>query len=271
MIIKNLIKKSNKIRLGLFNKFYSLQEGHPGSAFSILDFLITIYYNNFVRLKTNKSKKQIYDDVIMSKGHATVAQYPILYDLGVISKKDWINWGTNKKTNLRMFGNNSIPGIKVASGSLGHGIGLGTGIAFASKKKKINKKIFVIISEGELYEGSTWESLFLLSHLNLDNFYLIIDVNKNIILGDPKNCLPLGNIKKKVESFGLKSFSCDGHNFKSMFLNLKKMTKIKKPTALIINTIKGKGLKLMHGKSNWHYWNKITRDEYKKSIKELKI
>ena len=90
MIIKNLIKKSNKIRLGLFNKFYSLQEGHPGSAFSILDFLITIYYNNFVRLKINKSKKQIYDDVIMSKGHATVAQYPILYDLGVISKKDWI-------------------------------------------------------------------------------------------------------------------------------------------------------------------------------------
>ena len=80
--------------------------------------------------------------------------------------------------------------------------------------------------------------LFLLSHLNLDNFYLIIDVNKNIILGDPKKCLPLGDIKKKIESFGLKTFVTNGHNFKSMNLNLKKMSKIKKPTALILKTIK---------------------------------
>ena len=136
--MKYLVNKSKKIKLDLFKKFYLLQEGHPGSAFSILDFLVTIYYQKYVRLKFYKSKKKVYDDVIMSKGHATVAQYPILYDLGVLSKKDWMNWGVNKKTNLRMFGNNSIPGIKVASGSLGHGIGLGTGIAFASKKQKVN-------------------------------------------------------------------------------------------------------------------------------------
>ena len=268
---KYLIDKAKENRLKLFKKFYALQEGHPGSAFSILDFLVMIYYNKYIRLRKKNRKKIVIDEVIMSKGHATVAQYPILHDLGVIPQKDWENWGKNKKSLLKMFGNNLIPGIKVASGSLGNGIGLGTGIAYASKKNKKHKKVYVIISEGELYEGSTWEGLFLLSHLNLDNFYLILDVNRNIILGNPKDCLPLGNIKKKLESFGIKTLVANGHDFKSMNSSLNRMTKISKPTALILNTTKGKGLKLMENKANWHYWNKINKNEYEKSIKELKV
>ena len=261
-----LSKKSKELRLSLFKKFHFLQEGHPGSTFSILDFLITIYYKKFVRIKN----KKVIDDVIMSKGHATVAQYSILKDKGIISKKDWDNWGTQKKSCLRMFGNNNIPGIKVATGSLGHGIGLGTGIALAYTKKKQNKRVFVIISEGELYEGSKWESLFLLNHLKLKNLNLIIDVNNNIILGKPKDCLPLGNIKKKIESFGIKTYQCDGHDFKKIENNLNKMKKNNETSALIINTIKGKGFKIMENKPHWHYWNKITQKQFLESIKELK-
>ena len=167
---KNFFQKSSLMRIKLFKKFYSLKEGHPGSVFSIIDILIVLYYGGFVKFKKKGKKKIPFDDVIMSKGHATVGQYPILHDLGVISDFNWKNWNNNKnKSSLRMFGNSHISGIKASTGSLGHGIGFATGIGFSSLKKKKNKKIFVIISEGELYEGSTWESFFLLSSLKLPN------------------------------------------------------------------------------------------------------
>ena len=117
--------------------------------FSILDVLVVLYYGKFIKIR----KKKLVDDLIMSKGHATAGQYPILKDLNIISKKDWNNWGKNLNTCLRMFGNHKIPGIKVSSGSLGHGIGLATGIAYSSKHNFKKKEVYVIISEGELYEG----------------------------------------------------------------------------------------------------------------------
>ena len=269
MNISFLKRKSITMRKKIFEKFYLLKEGHPGSVMSLMDILVVLYYSGFVRMKKQNKKYPFKDDIIVSKGHATVGQYPILHDLKVISSKDWNNWGVNKKTCLRMFGNNSIPGIKTATGSLAHGIGFGTGIGFAAKRKKIDKRIYVIISEGELYEGATWESFLLLASLKLDNLYVILDINNNIILGDPKKCLDLGNIEKKLNSFGIKTEKCNGHSFSELFTKLKKMQKFKGPTCLLANTIKGKGIKIMENKANWHYWNNISTDLYKKSLKRL--
>lgn len=264
---KNIyIKKAIQIRKELLEKFYLLKEGHPGSVFSILDVLIVLYYGKFVRIKG----KRVIDDVIMSKGHATVGQYPILKDLNVINKKDWINWGL-KKSVLKMFGNNYIPGIKTATGSLGHGIGFATGMAFFSKfVNKIKKESYVIISEGELYEGSTWEALLLLSHLKIENVTIILDINNNIILGDTRKCLNLGDIKKKLVSFGIKTLECDAHNFYKLEKNFLKLRKITKPKCLIVNSVKGKGFKIMENKSNWHYWNPMSKNHFEKSISDLK-
>ncbi len=258
-------KKASQIRKELLEKFYLLSEGHPGSVFSILDVLIVLYYGKFVRVKN----KKVLDDVIMSKGHATVGQYPILKDLNVINKKDWVNWGV-KKSVLKMFGNNYIPGIKTATGSLGHGIGFATGMAFFSNSvNKIRKESYVIISEGELYEGSTWEALLLLSHLKIGNVTIILDINNNIILGDTKKCLNLGDIKKKFVSFGIKTYECDAHNFSELEKNFSKLKKINKPKCLIVNSVKGKGFKIMENKANWHYWNPISKKVLEKSIKDL--
>ena len=261
--------KAYEIRKDLFEKFYLLNEGHPGSVFSILDVLIVLYYGGFIRLKNNLP----IDDLIMSKGHATVGQYPILKDLKVIKKNDWDNWGVrggNKKSILKMFGNNNIPGIKSATGSLGHGIGFATGLGYFSKKKKIKKNSYVIISEGELYEGSTWEALLLLANLKLDNVTIILDINNNIILGNPKECLNLGNIKKKFESFGIFTRISNAHNFKNLDSEFRRLIKIKQPKCLIVNSIKGKGFKIMENKAMWHYWNPISKDQYNKSLKELR-
>ena len=258
-------KKSYEIRKDLFEKFYLLNEGHPGSVFSILDVLIVLYYGGFVRIKNN----QPVDDVIMSKGHATVGQYPILKDLKIIKNKEWDNWG-KKKSILKMFGNNNIPGIKTATGSLGHGIGFATGIGYFSKKIKKNKNVYVIISGGELYEGSTWEALLLLADLKLPNVTIILDVNNNIILGDPKECLGLGDIKKKFESFGIFTKVCDAHNFKILDKEIRKLNKIDKPKCLIVNSIKGKGFKIMEDMTHSHYWSPISKDRYIKSLEELR-
>jgi transketolase len=192
-------KKAYEIRKDLFEKFYLLNEGHPGSVFSILDVLIVLYYGGFIRLRNDIPV----DDLIISKGHATVGQYPILKDLKVIKKKEWDNWG-KKKSILKMFGNNYIPGIKTATGSLGHGIGFATGIGYFSKKKKIKKNVYVIISEGELYEGSTWEALLLLADLKLDNVTIILDIN-NIsnrikkILSNSKHRRVVGSMKEIID------------------------------------------------------------------------
>ena len=260
-------KKAYELRKALFEKFYLLNEGHPGSVFSILDVLIVLYYNKHVRF----SGKKAIDDIIMSKGHATTGQYPILRDLKILRERDWVNWGKNQNSILKMFGNHKIPGIKTATGSLGHGIGFGTGIAYAAQNAKKNKRVFVIISEGELYEGSTWESLILLAHLNIKNVFIILDVNNNIILGKTKDCLDLGNIKKKIKSFDIYTEECDGHNFLEINKKIINMSKINKPKCLIVNTIKGKGFDLLENKAQWHYWNKINGNQYLKTLENLKI
>ena len=261
----NLEKISNTYRYELFKKFVLLQQGHPGSIFSILDFLTVLFHKKYIKVKN----KKLADKIIISKGHATSALYPIFKDLGIIKKSDWNNWGLNKKSCLRIFGNISIPGVHVTTGSLGHGLGVGAGFATANYKDKKKQNVYVIISEGELYEGSTWETLLYISHYNLQNIKIIIDVNNLIILGKTNDCLKLNPIEKKIKGLGFKVKSINAHNFSQINLACKKLNE-KKIECLIINSVKGKGLKMMENKPAWHYWNKLTTDKANTNLIELK-
>ena len=169
-----------------------------------------------------KKQKKFKNSLLISKGHATSGSYPILKEFGVINKKDWNNWGTKKKSNLRIFGNNDIPGIDVTSGSLGHGVGIGVGLAYSNRLDKKKNEVYVIISEGELYEGSTWEALLFASNYNLTNLNIIIDINSLIILGTTEKCMKLNSIKDKIKSFNFDVSECDGHNFRSIIKSLNK-------------------------------------------------
>ena len=117
---------------------------------------------------------------------------------------------------LRVFANISIPGIDVTSGSLGHCIGVGAGMAISYKRTQKDKQVFVIISEGELYEGSTWEALLFAKHHKLDNLTVIIDINSLIILGKTSDCLNLDPIKDKITGLGIKALEVDGHNINDL-------------------------------------------------------
>ena len=221
-----------------------------------------------VLLIMNQKKKIFLDRVLISKGHATATLYPILRDFGILPKKEWDNWGY-KNSLLRVFGNNSIPGIDVTSGSLGHCIGVGAGMAISFKRSKQNKKVFVIISEGELYEGSTWEALLLAKHNELDNLNIIIDINSLIILGKTKDCVNLDPIKDKISGLGINTLEVDGHNLADLISAFEKSKTIGKLNCILARTVKGKGSSVMENKKNWHYWNPMSDDEIEKTRKEL--
>ena len=170
---------------------------------------------------------------------------------------------------LRVFGNTSIPGIDITSGSLGHCIGAGAGMAINYKRKNIDKKVYVIISEGELYEGSTWEALLFAKHNNLDNLTIIIDINSLIILGNTQDCLNLDPIKNKIDGLGIKTTEVDGHNLGDLISVFEKSKNSSEINCILAKTIKGKGASLMENKKNWHYWNPMNEDEIEKTRREL--
>lgn len=265
-IPNNLETICKNYRKELFEKFLEVGQGHPGSVFSLIEIVTTLFHKSFIRF--DKSKNQFRDKIIISKGHATVSLYPILRDYGVIKKEDWENWGKKDKiSNLRVFGNTSIPGINATTGSLGHGLGIACGMAYLYKKQETDQKVYVVISEGELYEGSTWEALLFAAHHNLDNLNVVIDENSLIILGKTDDCLKLDSIFDKIKGFGFEVTQVDGHNInqlESAFNKDKGQTNI-----ILAKTIKGKGFSIMENKAHWHYWNNLNSEEIDICRKEL--
>ena len=260
---ENLAKK---YRREMFEKLLALKQGHPGSIFSMIEIAVCLYHGGFVRF--DDRRKKFIDKVLISKGHATATLYPILRDFGVLSLAEWKKWGS-KKSLLRVFGNISIPGIDVTSGSLGHCIGVGAGMAIHYKRNNIDKNVYVVISEGELYEGSTWEALLFAKHNNLGNLKIIIDINSLIILGNTQDCLNLDPIKDKISGLGVNCLEVDGHNFSELISSFEKIKNTKDVNCILAKTVKGKGSSIMENKKNWHYWNSMTDEEIDKTRKEL--
>ena len=268
MKVKKIINDGKKIKREIFEKFISIKEGHPGSILSIFDVVNCLYLGNFIKCNKNSNSN---DYFIMSKGHAGSVQYPYLIRKGIIKKKEWSKWGKNKRSSLRIFPTYMINGVDVTSGSLGHGLGIAAGIAISDKNNNIKKNIWVIISEGELYEGSIWEALLFINHHQLHQIKIIIDRNDLIILGNTEDCLKLNSIKKKIDGFGYNSKIIDGHNYNQIYKGLKYLIKPdNKCKVIIANTTKGKSVSFMENKTNWHYWQNLTKMNEEKLLKELK-
>ena len=138
-----------------------------------------------------------------------------------------------------------------------------------NKDTLIDKKVFVVISEGELYEGSTWEALLFAKHHELENLIIFIDINSLIILGSTNECLKLDPIENKIKGLGIECTKVDGHDINQISTALTKIENSKKLNCILANTIKGKGSSIMENKKNWHYWNQMSDDEIKKTRLEL--
>jgi len=269
--IKDLENKCKWLRRTCFEMLLSVKSGHPGSTLSQIEILVSLYYGEIIKYFKNEPFHPDKDKIIISKGHAAMGLYPIFADIGYFNKKELENFG-KKDSMLKLFGNISIPGIDCTSGSLGHGLGVGCGFALSAKKRNKKNKTYIILSEGEMYEGSVWESALFASHHSLDNLIVILDRNRNIILGDTEECLALEPIKEKWSSFGFHADEVDGHSVADLIDKFNKFNDINnKPKILIANTTKGKGISFMENKANWHYWNPISDELINKARSELKI
>jgi transketolase len=256
------------IRVHALKMTSSGKSSHIGSIFSIAD-ILAVLYGSYLKINPKKPKMKNRDRFILSKGHAGAGVYAALAETGFFPIK---KLSTHYRDGSDLSGHVShkrIPGVELSTGSLGHGLSIGAGMAKAAKLNNAENKVVVLLSDGECDEGSVWEAIMFASHHKLDNLIAIIDYNKLQSLASVEETLSLEPFSDKWISFGWRVSSINGHNHNEIEKALYNVNKNKgRPTVIIANTIKGKGVSFMENQVLWHYRTAQGR-EYDAAIKEL--
>lgn len=243
--------------------------GHVGSSLSMVD-IIVVLYESILKVDPKNPRWPERDRFILSKGHAAAGVYGILAEKGFFPK-DYLK--TYYCDNGKLCGHIShyVPGVEFSTGSLGHGLSIGVGMALSAKHNKQNHRIFVLMSDGEMDEGSTWEAIMFAGQHKLDNLIAIVDYNKIQALGRKENIINLEPFAEKLEKFNWAVKEIDGHNYKEIEKTLLKVPFEKnKPSFVIAHTIKGKGISFLENTVESHY--KCVPDEkLKEAYKELGV
>ena len=249
---KNSNKRCKKLRKRILEISKNVSALHIGGSFSSVEIIEIIY---FYFLKKG-------DKFILSKGHAGILQYVVLEMKKILKTKHLDNYSKDMGI-LGVHPDYGTPGIMASTGSLGHGLGITCGMALKNKEKKF----FTLLSDGELHEGSTWESILLIPSLKVNNITMIID-NNNLQSSTWTNIThpTLYPLKEKLVSFGWDTIECDGHSSKELYKAFKK--KSTKPKAIIAKTIKGYPVSFMKDNPIWHY-RSPNKEEYITAVKEI--
>lgn len=239
------------------------------SCLSTIEIFIVLYYGRLLNYNFKNTLWQKRDRLVISKGHGAVALYPILADFGLLDKSD-LRRICKDGSNLGSIPDCLLPGFEFITGSLGHGLGVACGMAIALKRRKVKSSIFVLMGDGELYEGSVWESIMFAAHYHLDNLILIIDNNKICMLDYCKNIIDMFPLDKKFEAFRWDVHTVDGHNVEGLYSILKKIKSggASTPKVLIANTVKGKGAPCLETDPLCHV-KSLKTDEVDRIVTEL--
>ena len=268
--IKNHINLAKEVRKEVLKMIYRTKSPHIGSCFSIVEILVALYFG-VLNVSPNHTNMKKRDRFILSKGHACPALYATLSKKGFIAKEVLNKFAVEGGILEHHPTRNIQLGIEVSTGSLGHGLSIGVGMAIAAKYSNYMNKVFVLLSDGEMNEGSVWEAVMFASHRKLDNLVAVIDYNKMQALGKTEDILNLEPLGKKLNDFGWEVQEIDGHNSRELMQAFKNIPiRSKKPTAIIAHTILGKGVSFMQDKLRWHY-DFPDKKEYKQALEELSI
>lgn len=262
--IESLKNKARWVRLQVLESINKEGKGHIGGTFSCVDILTVLYYGKFVL--SAKSIKLNSDKFILSKGHACLALYAILWDLGVISKKKYLSYGKNGGLGGQL--DVGTRGVDFNTGSLGHAIGVGCGMALALKNTKKKNFVYVLLGDAELFEGSVWEAIIFASEVKINNLICIIDRNRFMVTDSIEDGSIYKDLKIKLIKFGWDFFEIDGHNIAEILNTLMMAKDSDKPVMILANTIKGKGVSFMESTVGW-YTQTPSEDEYQKAKSEL--
>ena len=242
-----------------------------GGSLSIADVMTVIFQGGYLRLDPANPWKPDRDMLILSKGHCSSALYCSLARAGMFPKEELLTYGADGSNMIIHPKIHAFPGIETSSGSLGHGLALGTGSALAARIKGYDSRVFVIMGDGECNEGSVWENAAFAARQKLKNLIVVIDRNKLQGCGRDSEVLNYGDMAEKWRAFGFRVFDIDGHDCDAIDRAMQEAVsgEDERPTAIIAQTIKGKGVSFMEDRLEWHY--KSPNDEqYAQAMEELK-
>ncbi len=256
-----MISLSQEVRIDVLNMIYHSKSSHIGSCLSVVDILTVLYTKIF-------DHSVALDKCIISKGHASAAVYSILFRVGILDESldDYGKSGSFLTEHV----NHKITGVDFSTGSLGHGLSVACGIALAQKSDCSGSKTFVIVGDGDLNEGSTWEGIMFAAQQKLSNLVMIVDYNKIQSLGSADEIINLESLKAKFQAFNWEVVEVDGHNHKQIEDGFREIIECERmaPKVLIAHTIKGKGVSFMENNLSWHYKNP-NKSQYKEALEEL--
>lgn len=255
---------------------YRAGAAHLSSSFSVIEILYALYCKGILNVDLIKREEKDRDRVILSKGHACLAQYVILNKVGIITNEELNSFC---QQNSHLGGEpklGAVIGIEASTGSLGHGLSYAVGIAMAYKLNKYHSKVYAIIGDGECQEGSVWEAVIAAVNFKLDNLIVIMDNNRLQAMGTVKEIMGIASWKEKWESFGFDVLEVDGHDTEQIKTAVCRPMEDNVPRLVIANTIKGKGVSFMENVPIWHYRMpnmeelQIVKEELQITDKELK-
>jgi transketolase len=269
--IKELIENSYSYRTMII-KMVQNGEAHIGGAFSCID-ILNVLYNKILKLDPKNPKWDKRDRFILSAGHKGIAQYVVLWDKGYFEEEVLWTW-EKLKSRIPMHPNEkSLPGIEFPTGALGHGLSVGGGMALTAKLDKKTHKVFVLLGDGECSEGTVWEAAMSAGHYGLDNLTAIIDRNGLQVNGSTFEIMDSSPMDEKFKAFGWQVETINGHDFNEIYNSLSSLPfKKNKPSLIIANTIKCKGVDFSENTASSHHchWNKENLEEAFKSLQSTK-
>jgi transketolase len=264
---KELLLKSVKLRKNLLKYIYKAKAGHTGGSLSCVD-ILNVLYNRLLNVDPRNFKNPNRDRYIQSKGHSVEALYVTLADRGFFPESD-LETMCQYQSPYIGHPTKKVNGIEQNTGALGHGLSICVGEAIAAKMDKKGHRVFTLLGDGELPEGSNWEAFLSAAHYRLDNLHAILDYNKQQITGSNHEVMNINPIREKLESFGWAVKEVDGHNLEELekVLNNGPFEK-GKPNFIIAHTTKGKGVSYMEGVVKWHH-GVPSPEQFEQAQKEL--
>lgn len=256
---------AKQIREHSVQMVHDANASHIGGALSMAD-ILAVLYTDVLKYHPQEPEWPGRDRFLLSKGHACVSLYATLALKGFFPTELLATYGKNE-SKLLCHISHHVPGVEISAGSLGHGLPYAVGMALAAKRKKETYRTFVIVGDGEMDEGSNWESLMFAGHHHLNNLCTIIDYNKIQSLGRTEEVMTLEPLADKLKAFNCRTINIDGHNHTELLQAFRQFeTEEQQPTVIIANTIKGKGVSYMENNLAWHY--KSPNDEQLKTAME---
>ncbi len=267
----------SRLRKLILELSYKENVGHLGPHLSIID-IIWCLYDSVLNSKpthfTGQKRENNRDRFVLSKGHAALALYVVLYEKGFITREEIDTYCSKGGSKFGVHPKININGIDFSSGSLGQGLNYAVGAALAAKIQKSDRVIYCLISDGEINEGCVWEGLMFAAHHKLNNLVIILDNNKQQALGQTKDIIEINNIEQRIKDFGLEVFNVEGHNHEKLTTLFKQIktdieaNNIIKPIFINADTISGKGVSYMEKTIKWHY-KSMSDKELKVALEDL--